>query len=95
MISLLREFMEIEVEERTGATVGEPAPERLCQPSGHREGRLDTRVGSLSLPIPELREGSHFPSFLELRRRSEGALFAVICEAYVHGVSTRKVEDLV
>ena len=95
MVSLLREFMEIEVEERTGASLGERAPERVCQRNGYRERRLDTRVGSLSLPIPKLREGSYFPSFLEPRRRSEEALFAVICEAYVHGVSTRKVEDLV
>jgi putative transposase len=52
-------------------------------------------VGSLALPIPKLREGSYFPSFLEPRRRSEEALLAVIAEAYVKGVSTRKVEDLV
>jgi transposase-like protein len=95
MVSLLREFMEIEVEERIGASLGERAPERVCQRNGYRERRLDTRVGSLSLPIPKLREGSYFPSFLEPRRRSEEALFAVVCEAYVHGVSTRKVEDLV
>lgn len=95
MVGLLREFMEIEVEEKTGALLGERTSERLCQRNGYRERRLDTRVGSLSLPIPKLREGSYFPSFLEPRRRSEEALFAVICEAYVHGVSTRKVEDLV
>ena len=63
--------------------------------NGYRERRLDTRVGSLALPIPKLREGSYFPSFLEPRRRSEEALLAVIAEAYVKGVSTRKVEDLV
>ena len=95
MLSVLRELMEIEVAAKTGAAPGERTPERLCMRNGYRERRLDTRVGSLSLPIPKLREGSYFPSFLEPRRRSEEALLAVIAEAYVKGVSTRKVEDLV
>jgi putative transposase len=93
-LAVLRELMEIEVRAKTGAALGERAPERLCMRNGYRERRLDTRVGSLALPIPKLREGSYFPSFLEPRRRSEEALFAVIAEAYVKGVSTRKVEEL-
>ncbi len=95
MLSVLRELMEIEVSAKTGAALGERTDDRLCMRNGYRERRLDTRVGSLSLPIPKLREGSYFPSFLEPRRRSEEALLAVIAEAYVKGVSTRKVEDLV
>jgi putative transposase len=93
--AMLRELMEIEVAAKTGAAHGERSPDRLTMRNGYRERRLDTRVGTLAVPIPKLREGSYFPSFLEPRRRSEEALFAVICEAYVHGVSTRKVEDLV
>jgi transposase-like protein len=95
LLSVLRELMEIEVETKTGARHGERHPDRLCMRNGYRDRRLDTRVGSLLLPIPKLREGSYFPSFLEPRRRSEEALLAVISEAYVKGVSTRKVEDLV
>jgi transposase-like protein len=95
MLSVLRELMEIEVAAKTGAALGERTEDRLCMRNGYRERRLDTRVGSLALPIPKLREGSYFPSFLEPRRRSEEALLAVVCEAYVKGVSTRKVEDLV
>ena len=95
MLSVLRELMEIEVTAKTGAALGERSEDRLCMRNGYRERRLDTRVGSLALPIPKLREGSYFPSFLEPRRRSEEALLVVIAEAYVKGVSTRKVEDLV
>jgi putative transposase len=87
--------MEVEISQKTGASLGERTSERLTMRNGYRERRLDTRVGSLALPIPKLREGSYFPSFLEPRRRSEEALLAVIAEAYVKGVSTRKVEDLV
>lgn len=93
-LSLLREIMEIEVRSKTGAGLRERSPERLCMRNGYRNRRLDTRVGTLDLPIPKLRQGSYFPSFLEPRRRSEEALFSVIAEAYVKGVSTRKVEDL-
>jgi len=95
MLSVLRELMEVEISQKTGASLGERTSERVCMRNGYRERRLDTRVGSLALPIPKLREGSYFPSFLEPRRRSEEALLAVIAEAYVKGVSTRKVEDLV
>jgi putative transposase len=93
-LAMLRELMEIEVKGKTGAALGERTPDRLCMRNGYRERRLDSRVGTLELPIPKLREGSYFPSFLEPRRRAEEALFAVIAEAYVHGVSTRKVEEL-
>ena len=93
-VAMLRTLMEIDVKAKTGAALGERSPDRLCMRNGYRERRLDTRVGTLELPIPKLREGSYFPSFLEPRRRSEEALFAVIAEAYVKGVSTRKVEDL-
>jgi len=93
-LAMFRELMEIDVRGKTGAALGERSPDRLCLRNGYRERRLDTRVGTLSLPIPKLREGSYFPSFLEPRRRSEEALFAVIAEAYVKGVSTRKVEEL-
>lgn len=95
LLAMLREIMEAEVRGKTGAELGERSPERRCMRNGYRERRFDTRVGSLSLPIPKLREGSYFPSFLEPRRRSEEALLSVISEAYVKGVSTRKVEDLV
>jgi transposase-like protein len=61
----------------------------------YTDSRFDTRAGTLLLPIPKLREGSYFPAFLEPRRRSEEALLAVVSEAYVKGVSVRKVEDLV
>ena len=95
LTSMARELMELEVERKTGAGRGVKSPGRLCHRNGYRERRWDTRAGSVLLPIPKLREGSYFPSFLEPRRRSEEALIAVVCEAYVHGVSTRKVEDLV
>jgi putative transposase len=93
--SLARQFMELEVAQKTGAGRGEKSPERLCRRNGYRERRWDTRAGSVLLPIPRVREGSYFPAFLEPRRRSEEALIAVVCEAYVKGISTRKVEDLV
>jgi len=93
-VAMLRELMEIEVKGKTGAALSERTPDRLCMRNGYRERRLDSRVGTIELPIPKLREGSYFPSFLEPRRRAEEALFAVIAEAYVLGVSTRKVEEL-
>jgi len=93
-LHMLRELMEIEVTGKTGAALGERSPDRVCLRNGYRERRLDTRVGTIELPIPKPREGSYFPSFLEPPRRAEEALFAVITEAYIHGVSTRKVEEL-
>jgi len=82
--------------ELTGVPKGERAPERrLTNRNGYRERRWDTRVGTIDLAIPKVRDGSYFPSLLEPRRRAERALLAVVCEAYVAGVSTRRVEDLV
>lgn len=92
---LLGEIMEYEVAEKTGAGYLERSDERVNQRNGYRERRFDTRAGTVELAIPRLRSGSYFPSFLEPRSRSEQALVAVVMEAYVNGVSTRKVERLV
>jgi putative transposase len=88
-------LMEIEVGELTGAAHGERSPDRLVQRNGYRERDWQTRAGSVELRIPKLRRGSYFPAFLEPRRLAEKALTAVIQEAYVHGISTRSVDDLV
>jgi putative transposase len=95
MAVLVQAIMEAEVTEQVGADYGERAPERLTQRNGYRPRPWDTRVGTLGLRIPKLREGSYFPSLLEPRRRSERALLSVIQQAYVEGVSTRRVDDLV
>jgi Transposase, Mutator family len=93
---VVRELMETEVAEQIGAELGECVPdERVTQRNGYRARRWDTRVGEIELAIPKLRSGSYFPSFLEPRKRSEQALVAVVQEAYVNGVSTRKVDRLV
>src|SRR5712692_3198962 len=93
---LAEALMEVEVSALTGVPKGERAPERrLTNRNGYRERRWDTRVGTLELSIPRVRDGSYFPSLLEPRRRAERALLAVVQEAYVLGVSTRRVEDLV
>ena len=89
------ELMESEVASQAGAALHEKSPQRLARRNGYRERLWQTRVGDLELAIPRLRSGSYFPSFLEPRRRSEQALVAVVAEAYVNGVSTRKVERLV
>jgi putative transposase len=88
-------LMELEVESRTGVPAGARSPERLNHRNGYRERPWDTRVGRVDLAIPKLRKGSYLPSFLEPRRTAEKALTAVIQEAYIHGVSTRAVDDLV
>ena len=92
---LVEGIMEADVSSRTGAGYGERCPERVTQRNGYRSRAWDTRVGTMELQIPKLREGSYFPSLLEPRRRSERALLAVIQQAYVEGVSTRRVDDLV
>jgi putative transposase len=93
---LVTQLMEAEVGGLTGAGLGERAPDRRqAQRNGYRPRRWDTRVGELELAIPKLRTGSYFPSFLEPRRRAEQALVAVVQEAYVNGISTRKVDRLV
>jgi transposase-like protein len=92
---ILGELMEAEVSKLAGAERYEHTPERVAQRNGYRPREWDTRVGTLELAIPRLRSGSYMPSFLEPRRRSEQALVAVVQEAYVNGVSTRKVERLV
>ena len=90
------EMMEIEVAELIGAQRGERRPEdRATHRNGYRGRRWDTRAGELELQIPKLRQGSYFPSFLEPRKRSEQALLAVVQQAYVLGVSTRRVDQLV
>lgn len=88
-------MMDMEIEARTGAPSGTRSPARLTHRNGYRERCWDTRAGRIDLAIPKLRKGSYFPSFLEPRRTAEKALAAVIQEAYVHGVSTRSVDDLV
>ena len=94
--ALAEAVMEAEVTELTGVPHGVRDPEqRLTQRNGYRERRWDTRVGTIGLSIPRVRDGSYFPSLLEPRRRAERALLAVVQEAYVLGVSTRRVEDLV
>jgi putative transposase len=93
---MVREMMELEVAQLAGAEHGERAPgRRQAQRNGYRDRRWDTRVGEIELQIPKLRTGSYLPSFLEPRRRAEQALVAVVQEAYVNGVSTRKVDRLV
>jgi transposase-like protein len=88
-------LMELEVAGITGAAHGERRPDRLVQRNGYRERDWQTRAGTVELRIPKLRRGSYFPAFLEPRRLAEKALTAVIQEAYVHGISTRSVDDLV
>jgi putative transposase len=88
-------LMELEVEAATGAGYGEKNAQRLVQRNGYRERDWETRAGTVELRIPKLRKGSYFPGFLEPRRMAEKALTAVVQEAYVQGVSTRAVDDLV
>jgi putative transposase len=88
-------LMALEVGALTGAGYGEKNPDRLAQRNGYRERDWHTRAGTVELRIPKLRKGSYFPGFLEPRRMAEKALTAVIQEAYVQGISTRSVDDLV
>ncbi len=96
VVLVARELMEAEVAGQVGAELGEVAPEaRVTHRNGYRSRPWETRVGEIELLIPRVRQGSYFPSFLEPRRRSEQAIVAVVLEAYVNGVSTRKVDRLV
>jgi putative transposase len=88
-------LMEFDVEGHCGAAYGERNDEREVARNGYRDRRWETRAGAIDLKIPKLRRGSYFPSFLEPRRTAEKALVAVIQEAYIQGVSTRSVDELV
>lgn len=91
---LAQALMEAEVSSRVGGERYERTEERTGYRNGYRTRTWDTRVGTLELAIPKVQPGSYFPSLLEPRRRGERALVAVVQEAYVHGVSTRKVDEL-
>ena len=94
MAVVVNRMMDVDVESLTGAAYGERSDDRTNQRNGYRERPWHTRVGTLPVAIPKLRKGSYFPPFLEARRTSDKALIAVIQEAYVHGVSTRSVDEL-
>ena len=91
----LQRLMEFQVDDLCGAGRHERSGERSNYRNGHRARTLETRLGTLDLKIPKLRTGSYFPPFLEARKTGEQALVAVIQEAWIQGVSTRKVDDLV
>ncbi|MEU7061548.1 IS256 family transposase [Streptomyces sp. NPDC046197] len=92
---ILQELIEAEATEMIGAAPGEHSQTRTTWRNGHRERLPTTQAGDLDLKIPKVRSGSFFPTLLERRRRIDRALFAVVMEAYVHGVPTRSVDDLV
>lgn len=87
-------LMELEVEQQIGAAKNQRTPTRKAHRNGYRARLWETRVGEIPLRIPKLRSGTYYPSLLEPRRRSEKALLAVVQQAYIQGVSTRKVDDL-
>ena len=91
----IQELIEAEATEAIGAGVWERSPERLTHRNGHRMRTLSTKAGDLELGIPKFRKGAFFPEILEPRRRIDQAMYAVVMEAYVHGVSTRSVDNLV
>ena len=92
---MLQALIDAEATAQIGAERFERSSTRTTQRNGTRDRLLSTKAGDVDLKIPKLRQGSFFPSILERRRRIDRALFAVVMEAYVHGVSTRKVDDLV
>jgi len=91
----LQRLMELEADQECGAERHERSPDRVNRRNGYRDRDLETRLGTLELRIPKLRAGSYYPSFLEPRKAAEQALVAVVQEAYIKGVSTRSVDDLV
>ena len=96
MVKMAAELlMDADVDLLCGAAYGERSESRVNSANGHRTRRWDTRAGTINLEIPKLRKGSYMPSLLEPRRRAEQALVSVVCQAYVEGVSTRRVDDLV
>ena len=92
---LLQALIDAEATAQIGAERFERSETRTTQRNGHRDRLVSTKAGDVELKIPKLRKGSFLPSILERRRRIDKALYAVVMEAYVHGVSTRKVDDLV
>ena len=92
---VLQALIDLEAEVVIGASRYERSDDRVTHRNGTRARVLSTKAGDVDLAIPKLRQGSFFPSLLEPRRRIDRALWAVIMEAFVHGVSTRKVDDLV
>src|SRR5207244_9637709 len=86
---------ELELSQHSGAARHERTAERTGQRNGYRDRQWDTRAGTIDLQVPRVRDGSFFPGLLEPRRRAERALVAVVQEAYVQGISTRRVDDLV
>lgn len=94
--AVAQELMEVEISELIGAQHGERRPEdRATHRNGYRPRRWDTRAGEIELQIPKMRQGSYFPGFLQPRKRSEQALVSVVQQAYICGVSTRRVDQLV
>ena len=93
--TLSQALMELEVTQHIGAERYERTAERKGQRNGYRQRTWDTRVGTIELKVPRVRDGSFYPSLLDPRKRAERALVAVVQEAYVQGVSTRRVDDLV
>jgi len=91
---VMTEMMRIEAEAKVGATKGKHTRERTTYFSGARARRVDTRLGTVYLLVPKVRKGGYVPFFISERRRSEQALMAVVQEAFVNGVSTRKIERL-
>ena len=92
---IVRRVMDFEIEQRCGAEYNERSDDRSNSRNGYRDRLWETRAGSIDLRIPKLRRGSYFPGFLEPRRTAEKALIAVVQEAYIQGVSTRSVDELV
>ena len=92
---VMQDLIELEATERIGAERHERTPGRITDRNGYRDRLLSTQAGDIGLRIPKLRKGSFFPSILEPRRRIDQALYSVVMTAYVQGVSTRSVDDLV